>query len=201
MLTLKMHTTIRRNCLILAASGLGLVLATSPAAAQAPPEMPPEAGVWFDDTGDGAVEIMPCGRYLLCGRIVWLKNPLNSRGQPLTDGYNPDPSMRNRPICGLPILSNLRLMTDGSYDRGVVYDPKKGKQHEAKIRLVRADKLQLTGFALGRLLSKSFIWTRAPADLPRCELTDPTQAQPGRSRGDVAPGSRQAKSGPVSPRR
>ena len=175
--TSKIRPTIRRNCLILAASGLGLaLLAATPAAAQAPP-LPPEAGVWFDDTGDGAVEIMPCGRNLLCGRIVWLKNPLNSKGKPLTDGYNPKPSLRNRPICGLPILSNLQLMSDGSYDRGVVYDPKKGKQHEAKIRLVQPDKLQLTGFALGRLFSKSFIWNRAPEDLPRCLVSDPTQAQ------------------------
>src|SRR5262245_25161256 len=31
-------------------------------------------GVWIDHTGQGAVEIGPCGN-LTCGRVVWLKNP------------------------------------------------------------------------------------------------------------------------------
>lgn len=149
----------------------GLLAFTPLALAQtAPPAapLPPEAGLWFDDTGDGAVEITPCGRNLLCGRIVWLKEPINAEGVPKHDKYNPDPSLRARPICGLPILANLQLMTDGTYDNGQVYDPKKGSQHDAAIKLLRADKLQLTGFGLGRLLSKSFVWTRAPADLPLC---------------------------------
>lgn len=139
-----------------------------PPAATAEEPLPAEAGVWFDDTGEGAVEIKPCGRYLLCGRIVWLKDPLNAEGVPKHDRYNPDPSLRNRLICGLPVLANLQKMTNGTYDNGVVYDPKKGDQHDAAIRLVRPDQLELTGFGLGRLLSKSFIWTRAPADLPLC---------------------------------
>lgn len=174
MLTKLMPHSIRRLCLILAASGLGLSLATIPAAAQTPPP-PAVAGIWYNDVGDGAIDIKPCGHNLVCGNIVWLKDPLNSKGKPLTDVYNPNPSLRGRPICGLQVLTNLQLMSDGTYDRGTVYDPKKGKQHQAKLRLLSPDKLQLTGFALGRLLSKSFVWTRAPADLPRCTPGGPAQ--------------------------
>lgn len=160
------HT--RRSCvsavvLTAAAACLSINLA-APAAAQTDLL---EVGVWLDDTGDGAVEIYPCGDRL-CGRIVWLKNPINSQGKPLHDAYNPDAALRSRPICGLPMLRDLRRMNDGSWDFGTVYDPKKGSQHEAAIKLLRPDRLQLTGFGLGRLLSKSFIWTRAPAELELC---------------------------------
>lgn len=163
--------------------------------------MPPEAGIWFDDSGDGAVEIAPCGRNLLCGKIVWLKEPMNAEGRPKHDKYNPDPALQKRPICGLPILANLQRMTDGSYDLGTVYDPKKGSQHEAAIRLLRDDKLQLTGFGLGRLLSKNFVWTRAPADLPLCNgksAAKPAPAQPAAA--SIVPPAAAAAAAPPKPK-
>ena len=68
--------------------------------------MPKEAGVWFDDTGKGAVKIEPCGGKL-CGRIVWLKDSVNDKGEPLIDRHNPDAKHEARPICGLQILGQL----------------------------------------------------------------------------------------------
>src|SRR5262245_50159095 len=51
----------------------------------APPSPPPLIGVWYDDTGQGAIELSPCGDRL-CGRVVWLKKPVDEGGQPITDG-------------------------------------------------------------------------------------------------------------------
>lgn len=76
-----------------------------------------EIGRWLDHTGDGVVELYACGNKV-CGRIVWLRNPLGKDGQPLYDGYNPNPSMRTRPICGLQVLGNLERQSDGSLDGG-----------------------------------------------------------------------------------
>lgn len=160
----------------LAAGLMGLAIAFSGHSAAAQ-DAPLEIGIWFDDTGDGAVEIHPCGKQRLCGRIVWLKSPINAEGKPLADRYNPDPAMRARQICGLTILRDLQLMTNGTWDNGYVYDPKKGAEHEAAIRLLSQDKLQLTGFGLGRLLSKSFVWKRAPADIQLCNTPVKAPAQ------------------------
>jgi uncharacterized protein (DUF2147 family) len=129
---------------------------------------PREVGVWFDDTGKGAVEIFQCGSKL-CGRIVWLKDPLNAKGAPLTDGYNPNPKLRNRPICGLQILGGLARQPDGTWDEGWVYDPKVGKSYDAAIELAGQKTLILTGYKGLRLLSKSFTWTKAPETLPKCD--------------------------------
>lgn len=124
-------------------------------------------GVWIDDTGEGAVEIGPCGEQL-CGRIVWLKEPLDKRGQTLRDGYNPDPRQRSQPICGLAVIGNLRLQRDGTWDRGWIYDPKEGKTYDVELKLRSANRLHVTGYLGVKFLSETFVWTRAPQTLPRC---------------------------------
>lgn len=135
----------------------------------AEPLPPREAGIWFDDSGKGAVEIAPCGSSL-CGKIVWLKDPYNSEGKPLVDRFNPDPSLRTSTICGLQILGGLQFMPEGSWDIGWIYDPKTGKAYNAALTMVAADKLKVTGYKGVKLFSKSFTWTRAPSNLPRCSL-------------------------------
>ncbi len=133
------------------------------------------AGVWFDDTGDGAVEIGPCGDRL-CGRIVWLKSPTDKSGRPLTDGYNPEAAMRKRPICGLPVIGDLKRQNNGAWDAGWIYDPKEGKSYDVELKLRSADRLVVTGYLGTKFLSESFIWTRAPATIPKCTTTSASNA-------------------------
>jgi uncharacterized protein (DUF2147 family) len=158
-----------------------------------------ELGLWYNDAGKGAVEIRPCatsGRDAnkLCGFIVWLKEPNFKNGKPLTDGYNSDPSKRHRPICGLPVLGGLQRVSEGGYDNGWVYDPEQGQAFDAAIQLRTADRLILTGYKGIKFFSKSFIWKRAPADLPRCDGNTTARdvkstvgaAQPAAARAKVA---------------
>ena len=134
-----------------------------------------EIGIWYDDTAEGAIKIEPCGAKL-CGKLVWLKEPLNDKGQPRFDRHNPDESKRKRPICGLPIFGDIQRQSDGSWDSGWVYDPHEGKSYSFSFNLVGADKLQVTGYLGMKLLGKTMNWTRAPADLPACALPGATQA-------------------------
>ena len=130
--------------------------------------LPKEAGVWIDDTGDGAIKIEPCGP-TLCGKIVWLKNLLNDDGEPLHDRHNPDASKHARPICGLQILGQLKPQDSGGFDEGWVYDPKEGKSYSVAITLAGADQLQVTGYLGVKLLGKTMYWTRAKTELPSCD--------------------------------
>ncbi len=143
---------------------------------------PLESGVWINHTGKGAVEIRPCaasgaGASRLCGFIVWLKEPNDKKGAPLTDGYNPDPAKRRRTICGLPVLGSLQRV-DGGWDNGWVYDPEQGAAFDAAIELASRDRLTLTGYKGMKLFSKTFTWRRAPADLPRCDRPQNAAATP-----------------------
>lgn len=141
----------------------GLMALSLPASAD-----PREAGIWYDDTGKGAVKIEICTPTTLCGKIYWLKEPLTPSGEPKIDRYNPDASMRTRPICGLPVLGDLEQLSGGGFDNGWVYDPKEGKSYSVALDLIAPDKLKVTGYKGMKFLGKSFIWTRAPADLPSC---------------------------------
>lgn len=144
---------------------------TANAAAEAPsPAHVGPIGVWIDDTGRGAVEIKPCGTSL-CGVIYWLQDPISEKtGRPVTDAYNPDAAKRNRAVCGLQVIGSAKPQGDGSYDEGWIYDPKAGKSYDVMFSLEKKDRLSVTGYKGVKFLSKTFIWTRAPANLPRCEL-------------------------------
>ena len=154
-----------------------LALLLTPALAQHTAAAAPgkEIGIWYDDTAEGAIKIEPCGPKL-CGKLVWLKEPLNDKGQPRFDRHNPDESKRKRPICGLPIFGDLQRQSDGSWDSGWVYDPHEGKSYSFTFTLAGPDKLQVTGYLGMKLLGKTMNWTRAPADLPACTLPGATQA-------------------------
>ncbi len=150
-------------------AGLLLLALTAAPQAYAGGAVPKEAGVWIDDSGKGAVKIEPCGTKL-CGRIVWLRDPLNPKGEPLFDKNNPEPGQRARPICGLPTLGNLQQMPEGGFDGGWVYDPKDGNSYSVALDLKGPNALQVTGYKGLRFLGKSFIWTRAKTELPSCSV-------------------------------
>jgi uncharacterized protein (DUF2147 family) len=160
----------------------GPCLLSSVPAAAAP--LPREVGVWIDDTGDGAVKIDVCGN-TLCGKIVWLRNPLNDEGKPKHDRHNPEPSQQNRPICGLPVLGDLTSVPEGGFDNGWVYDPKEGKSYSVAIVAQSADQLSVTGYKGIKLLGKTFMWTRSKTDLPSCAVL-PASAEPTSAKTNAA---------------
>lgn len=127
-------------------------------------------GVWFDDTGKGAIELYRCGASV-CGRIFWLRQAVNKAGKPLRDAYNPSHTQRKRPICGLQVIWGTRPMSDGSWDGGRIYDPKVGKSYDVAIQKIGAKRLRITGYLGAKLFGKSFIWRRAPEDLQKCQVT------------------------------
>lgn len=159
-----------------------------------------EIGTWYDDSGDGAIKIEACGDKL-CGKIVWLKDPLNEKGQPLHDAHNPDAALRTRTICGMPLLGNLARQEDQSWDNGWVYDPKEGKSYSLALRVIASDRLEITGYLGMKLLGRSMVWSRAPANLPDCTGTAPaieaTKAQPAAPAATAAKAAAPAEATPA----
>jgi len=158
----------------------------------------PEVGVWINHEGKGAVEIKPCGA-ALCGNIVWLREPTNDEGQPLFDRRNPDEARRNRPICGLPVIGNVKRTSDG-WDEGWIYNPEEGAQYDVYLR-ASGDRLTVTGYKGVKLFSKTFTWTRAPADLQRCDGAKQTKAKPPAAapvKAATMPGATKAPAKPVA---
>jgi uncharacterized protein (DUF2147 family) len=140
-----------------------------PSAAEAAADI---AGVWMSDDGQGAVEIERCGDKR-CGHLVWLKTPLDKAGHPMRDANNPDPAARQRPLCGAEIIKDAAPQRDGSWDGGSIYDPEEGKVYSVMLKPKSNDRLEVTGYLGIKALSESMIWTRAPADLKRCQTETP----------------------------
>ncbi|MDX2155673.1 MAG: DUF2147 domain-containing protein [Hyphomicrobiaceae bacterium] len=147
---------------------------TAAPAPAAPAPVPGPLGVWIDHTGRGAVEILPCGPGL-CGRIVWMQQPLDKTGQPLRDKLNENRKLRDRLICGLQVIGNLQPMRDGSWDGGWIYDPEQGESFDVELRLRSPDVLQVKGYKGFKFLSETFQWRRA-AQMPQPACPAPAPA-------------------------
>ena len=137
-------------------------------------------GIWINETGRGAVQILPCldtgnyihtttGSAILCGHIVWIDPDRDERGQPLKDTLNEDPEKRKRVICGLQIISDLKYQMDGTWEKGRIYDPRRGRTFDVAARLLSEDQLEVTGYLGAKFLGKSFVWKRASQDIGTCQ--------------------------------
>jgi uncharacterized protein (DUF2147 family) len=136
------------------AAVLLLLLAPAARAAAATP-----IGLWHAEGGAARVAIEPCGD-ALCGRVVWLRAPLDEDGCALRDRHNPDPALRRRTIEGLEILSGLRPAPDGTWARGRIYDPTTGDTYACALATEGEDRLRVRGYLGIPLLGRTTVWTR-----------------------------------------
>jgi uncharacterized protein (DUF2147 family) len=125
-------------------------------------------GIWRKaDQGErpGKMELFWCGtsKKLLCAKIVWLQNPLDSRGRPLHDIRNENPSMRDRPILGLPIFNGLTPTGPATWN-GKIYNPEDGNTYSATLTLVSRNQINLKGCKAWLLCGeRAWVRTTLPA--------------------------------------
>ncbi len=128
-------------------SGLMFSL-TSPAFAAAP-----IAGRWLTTEKDSIIEIGACGP-AQCGKIAKILKGTPD-GKPAVDSNNPNPSLRNRPIQGMTLLSGF---TDaGTEWKGTIYDPRAGKTYKSYLTRLANGTLRVKG-CVGPFC-KTFIYT------------------------------------------
>lgn len=127
---------------------------------------PPEpTGLWWAEGGFAQVEIHACGE-ALCGRVAWLRHPLDGEGCELLDVENPDAALRARPVEGLPILHGLRASAHDAdeWTGGTIYDPSSGRTYSAAAELDGRDRLRLRGYLGIRLLGRTTTWIRVGSE-------------------------------------
>lgn len=132
-----------------------VLLASAATAAPAPranPTMGP-TGEWLVENGYAHIKIDNCGESLW-GVVSWEKKP----GR---DTNNPDPSKRDRPTLGLPILLDMKP-TEANRWEGEVYNAENGKKYSSSISLGGPDTLRIEGCVLGFLCGGEN-WTRVKA--------------------------------------
>ncbi|MEE8311207.1 MAG: DUF2147 domain-containing protein [Candidatus Binatia bacterium] len=141
---------------------LGFLLALAQPSCAAAGQDP--RGVWWAEGGAARVEILDCGRRL-CGRVVWLRSPFGMDGCPLLDVHNPHADLRERPVLGIDILTDLEP-ENGRPQRwvgGRIYDPGRGSTYSCTLD-VDGDRLELRGYIGLPLIGRTTTWYRAGAE-------------------------------------
>lgn len=159
--------SLARSLLMLA----GLVLAVPVAAGTEAGGRLDVRGLWFDhripEKRKVAVWIEDCDG-LLCGDIYWLKKPLSPGGRPKRDRHNPDTRLRDRPLCGLRILSGFRRTTEGTWSAGQIYNPSDGRTFSSTMTFESDGGLRIRGYFGVSLFGTTVEWVRAQEKPRRC---------------------------------
>src|ERR1700687_5647940 len=110
-------------------------------------------GVWLTQAGDAKVAVSRCGS-ALCGRVVWLKAPIDSAtGQPQVDDKNPNLQLAKRPIIGLQLFIGMKSEGPRKWS-GRIYNADDGNSYVSNVTLADPIKLKVEGvsehYAVGR---------------------------------------------------
>ena len=149
---------------------VALTLAAPASGAPEPAGTDDVRGLWVDhregDKRKVAVWIEDCDG-LLCGRIYWLEKPL-SAGQPKRDQHNPDTALRDRPLCGLKILTGFRRARESTWTAGHIYNPNDGRTFSSTMHLEHDGSLKIRGYIGLSLFGKTVEWVRPQETMDRC---------------------------------
>jgi uncharacterized protein (DUF2147 family) len=128
---------------------LAALLVATPALAASPLE-----GNWTNPGGTVTVRIAPCGRELLCGRVV--------RASPSAIDKAAAAGTR---LIGAELMSDLEPVAQGAW-HGSFFVPDRNVRADGEVHLLSARTLEVEGCAMGGLLCKSQQWTRVSSPAP-----------------------------------
>jgi uncharacterized protein (DUF2147 family) len=125
-------------------------------------------GYWMkpDAERESKIQVFKCGagKKLLCAKIAWLKDPKDSKGKPLHDIRNEDPSMRGRSIVGLTIFNGMTPSAPSTWT-GKIYNPEDGHTYSATLTVLSRKQILLRGCKAWLLCGeKQWLRTGAPPE-------------------------------------
>ena len=118
---------------------------------QAAPHAPIE-GLWKNPIGSAIIAVAPCGN-AFCGKVVWA----SARGQR-------EVAKTTSHVVGTTVLTDVKPKGRGWV--GKLFIPDDNIHVSAKLQLLSATQLKLTGCAVAGLFCRSQIWTRTNEPLP-----------------------------------
>jgi uncharacterized protein (DUF2147 family) len=124
-------------------------------------------GRWYAEGGAAQVDVSDCGGGL-CGQVTWLRSPFDENGCELRDRYNPDPTLRERPVVGVQIFSGVESTDGRVWSGGTVYDPASGSTYHCTLSLDGENRLQLRGYIGVPLFGRTTTWIRVGAENQMC---------------------------------
>jgi uncharacterized protein (DUF2147 family) len=115
-------------------------------------------GTYLKADGKSKIEFFKSGN-TYSGKIVWLKEPNDDKGNPRKDIKNPDKSLRERPLMGLATITGLKYDGDGKYIEGTAYRPTDGDEVKFKVKVNGDGTISVTG-TKALVFSKTETWKK-----------------------------------------
>ena len=129
-------------------------------------------GLWVDNKDPSrqkfAVMVDDCGSKV-CGSLYWLKKPVSANGLPKRDKHNPNEALRDRPLCGLQILTGFQAANDALWQDGEIYNPDDGLTFSSTMKLSPEGTLKIRGYVGISLFGKTLEWVRPTEEITRCK--------------------------------
>ncbi len=116
-------------------------------------------GLWMPEDGESKVEIFPCGE-AMCGRVAWMLEGNDEEGKALTDIYNPNPALRETPVLGLVIMTDIKPTDEENVWRGLVYNPQDGRTYDFWLKVKSDVQITIQGCGLYNLICQTHTWDR-----------------------------------------
>ena len=117
-------------------------------------------GEWYTADKKAVVTIFAEGK-TISGKTTWMKEPLDSKGNPKLDIENPDENLRSRKRLGLKIMQGFVYKGDNVWEDGRIYKPTNGKTYGGTATLVDANTLELEGYLISLpFIGKKSTWKR-----------------------------------------
>lgn len=116
-------------------------------------------GKWQVGSGKAHILIYKYGdKY--AGKIAWLREPLNEKGQPKVDKNNPDPSKRNNPLLGNVNMLGFEYDGNKTWSDGTIYDSENGKTYSCNIKMPDENTLEVRGYIGISMIGRTDTWKR-----------------------------------------
>ncbi len=116
-------------------------------------------GIWQTGSGKGRIQITKYSDKF-GGKLIWLREPLDEKGNPKLDIKNPDEYKRKNPKIGLNNLLGFTYEGKGKYENGTIYDPENGKTYKCVITLVDENTINVRGYVGITMIGRTDTWTR-----------------------------------------
>jgi uncharacterized protein (DUF2147 family) len=101
-------------------------------------------GIWLTQDKEAKVHIFQSDKKYY-GKIVWLKKPIDDKGNPVLDKNNPKDDLKKRQLMNLIILNGFTY-EDEEWVGGTLYDPTDGGTYDCKMWIENGNTLKVRGY-------------------------------------------------------
>lgn len=117
-------------------------------------------GKWMSAEKNLIVEVYKKGDEFH-GRIVWFKDDPSLPMEEWKDSHNPNPALRGRKVLGMDVLHGLKYdKDDNSWEDGIVYDAKHGKDWNASAYIDEHGLLRVRGYWHFKIFGRTMTFKR-----------------------------------------